>query len=306
MTAIIQDIISIFFVLALGYFGGKRALFNQDQAAGFNHLVLNYALPATLFVSIVRSSRAELFSDVTMLLVTIGVLLGWYAIAFLVAMFVFGHDRREAGIAGLSAGAPTVGFLGIAVLAPLFGGAAALSVAVVALVVNVLQVPLGVFFVAPAGTKPTAALEHAIKQPVVLAPLIAVVLVVFGIRAPSIVSPALELIGHATSGVAVFAAGLVLSAHKFKLNAEVVWNAIVKMVLMPACMLGAAIYFGIAGHKLEELVLLAALPPAFTGVVLAGRYQTYVDLASSTLIVCAFLFAVAAPMWIAIARHYGG
>ncbi len=306
MTAIIQDVISIFFVLALGYAGGRQALFDQDQAAGFNHLVLNYALPATLFVSIVNSTRKELFSDITMLLVSIGVLLGWYFIAFLVAMFVFRHDRREAGIAGLSAGAPTVGFLGIAVLSPLFGGSAALSVAVVALVVNVLQVPLGVFFVAPAGTKPTAALEHAIKQPVVLAPLIAVVLVALGIRVPSIILPAFELIGHATSGVAVFAAGLVLSAHKFKIDFEVAWNTIVKLVLMPASMLGAALYFGIGGHKLEELVLLAALPPAFTGVVLAGRYQTYITMASSTLIVCVFLFAIAAPAWIAVARHLGG
>ncbi len=224
-------------------------------------------------------------------------------IAFLVAMFVFRHDRREAGIAGLSAGAPIVGFLGIAVLSPLFGAQAALSVAIVALVVNVLQVPLGVFFVAPAGTKPAAALVSALKQPVVLAPLIAVLIVVSGLHFPNFFDAPLALIGHATSGVAVFAAGLVLSAHKFHLNAEIVWNTIVKLVLMPATMLALALWMGITGSKLEELVLLSALPPAFTGIVLAGRYQTYIGLSSSTLIVTAILFAAAAPAWIAIARH---
>ncbi len=239
-----------------------------------------------------------------MLLASVIVLVGWYLIAFVIAMFVFRHNRREAGIAGLSAGAPTVGFLGIAVLSPLFGAQAALSVAVVALVVNVLQVPLGVFFVAPTGTKPTDALVHAMKQPVVLAPLIAVIIVVAGFQFPAVADAPLALIGHATSGVAVFAAGLVLSAHKFQLNPEVIWNAIVKLVLMPACMLALALWMGITGTKLEELVLLSALPPAFTGIVLAGRYQTYVSLSSSTLIVTAILFAGAAPAWIAIARHF--
>ncbi|MGU3496165.1 AEC family transporter [Xanthobacteraceae bacterium A53D] len=306
MTAIIQDIVSIFFVLILGYVAGKRTLFDQDQAAGFNHLVLNYCLPALLFVSIANSTRETLFSDTRTLAAAVVILIGWYVIAFLVAMFVFKHNKREAGIAGLSAAAPTVGFLGMAVLSPLFGGAAALSVAIVALVVNVLQVPLGMFFVAPAGTKPTAALLNAAKQPVVLAPLVAVVLVVLGFRAPEIVQAPLALIGHATSGVAVFAAGLVLSAHKFQINTEVIWNSVVKIILMPASMLALALILGISGAKLEEVILLTALPPAFTGIVIAGRFQTYVSLASSTLIVTVIMFAVAAPMWIAIARHFAG
>ena len=69
MIAILQDIASIFFVMALGYVAGKRSTFTQDQAEGLNHLVLTYCLPATLFVSITGSTREQLFSDSNMLLV---------------------------------------------------------------------------------------------------------------------------------------------------------------------------------------------------------------------------------------------
>jgi predicted permease len=157
MTAIIQDIVSVFFVLALGYFSGRLSLFTQDQAEGFNHLVLNYCLPAMLFVSIAHSTREQLFSDSTMLMAAAIVLGGWYLATFLAAKFFFGHTRQEAGIAGLSAGTPTVGFLGIAVLAPLFGADAALTVAVAALVVNLALVPLGITLVAPAARRLRAA-----------------------------------------------------------------------------------------------------------------------------------------------------
>jgi malonate transporter and related proteins len=305
MTAIFQDIASVFFVLALGYFSGKQTMFTQDQAEAFNRLVLNYCLPAMLFVSITRSTREQLFSDSTMLIVTAIVLVGWYLATFLVAKLFFGHTRQEAGIAGLSAGTPTVGFLGIAVLAPLFGAEAALTVAVAALVVSLAEVPLGVTFAAPAGTSSLAAPIQAIQQPLVLAPLVGAALVVAGIRFPTVADAPLALIGHATSGVAMFAVGLVLSAHKFLFNAEVAWNAVIKVVLMPASMLVLGRAFEITGGTLEQMVLIATLPPVLEGMILSVRYHTYVEVASSTFIATALLFAAAAPMWIAILRSLG-
>jgi malonate transporter len=302
MTAIIQDIVSIFFVLALGYFSGKKNAFTQDQAGALLKVVLNYCLPATLFVSIVRSTRAELFAEWNMLLSTFIVLIVSQLVVFLAAMYVFKHNHRESGIASLVAGAPTVGFLGIAVLSPIYGAEAGLTVAIVALIVNVIMVPIAIFLIAPEGQKPSAALVNAIKQPVVLSPLIAVVLVLLNVHVPGWFLPPLSLIAHANSGIAVFAAGLVLSAHKLTVNAEVLWNTLVKLVLAPAAMLMLALAFGISGAHLEQLVLLVALPTLFTGIVLSGRYQLYVELGSSTLITTTVLFAAAAPAWIAIVR----
>ena len=40
----------VFFVLALGYFAGKRNDFDSDQVAGLSKLALTFALPASLFV----------------------------------------------------------------------------------------------------------------------------------------------------------------------------------------------------------------------------------------------------------------
>jgi predicted permease len=39
----------VFFVLALGYFAGKRNAFDADQSAGLSKLALTFALPASLF-----------------------------------------------------------------------------------------------------------------------------------------------------------------------------------------------------------------------------------------------------------------
>jgi predicted permease len=306
MAEILQDIASILFVLGLGYWAGRRGDFTQDQASGLLHLVLTYALPATLFVSIVRSTRAELVADGDMLLLAAIVLVGAQAASFAVARLVFHRDRREAAIASLVAGSPTVGFLGIAVLAPMFGAPSALAVAVVALVINLVQLPAVLLLLAPAGTRPGAAVARAALQPLVLVPFVAVLLVLADLRPPAFLMPPLTLMAHANSGVAVFAAGLVLAPRRLRFDAEVIWNSAVKLVLMPASMLFGALALGIAGDSLEQLVLLAALPSLFTGVVLAGRYEVYLEPASSTLIATSLAFAVAAPGWIAVLRAVAG
>jgi malonate transporter and related proteins len=51
ISGLIGALLPVFFVLALGYFAGKRNAFDADQAAGLSKLATSYALPASLFVS---------------------------------------------------------------------------------------------------------------------------------------------------------------------------------------------------------------------------------------------------------------
>lgn len=304
MIAIIQDVLPIFFVMFLGYMAGKKHGFDQDQAAGFNKLVLDFALPTLLFSSIISSNRATLFSDATLFVVAFVALIIWYFVTFFIAMGLFGRNRHEAGLAGLSAGAPTVGFLGIAVLDPIFGTQAAVTVAIVSLVVNAIQVPLTIVLSSSIGTSPFKAIKHAFFQPIVYAPLAAVLLVLVEVDVPQVVGRMLALIGGTASGVAVFAAGLTLSAHKTQFSLEILWNVSGKLLLLPALTMALAIWAGISGVMLQELVLLAALPPAFSGVILASNSRTYVEPATSTLILSSLLFALTAPLWMFIASSY--
>ena len=71
-----------------------------------------------------------------------------------------------------------------------------------------------------------SAILNAVKQPVVWCPTLAVVIVLLGIKLPVAVYPSFDLIAHANSGVAVFAAGLALATVKFSVNTEILWNSI--------------------------------------------------------------------------------
>lgn len=334
----LTDLVPIFIIMILGYVSGKRGEFNAQNARSLNTFVLNYALPAALFVSIVKADRSMLFSDIRLSLVSLGVILGCYFITYFCCMKFFKHSKADASIAGLIGGAPTIGYLGFAVLQPIYGTSATvgLVVAVVAIVVNAIAIPIALVLLNPAGmnagpvpaqtaeagatplktikTPGTPAPQHAgltalinaLKEPVCWSPILAVLIVLTGFKFPTTFDPTFNLIAKANAGVAVFAAGITLSTNIFKINWEIVFNTIMKLLVMPAAMLIIGLMVGMDGEKLQMLVLCGALPPVFSGIIIGSRYQTYVQTGTSSLAVSTFLFMATAPLWIWIARVFAG
>lgn len=308
---ILTCLVPIFVVMALGYAAGKTNAFTGENACILNKLVLNYALPAALFLSIVKADREMLFADLQLTLVSTLVILAVFLWSYFGCYKFFRHTRKEAAVCALIAGSPTIGFLGFAVLDPMFGATTTtgLVVAIVAIVVNAITIPIGLWLLNPAadgsataGQKPSNAFVSAIRQPVVWAPVLAVIFVLTGIRIPAELDPSFELIAKANSGVAVFAAGLTLSAQKFVFDKEIWYNTFVKLLLMPGALLLVGLLVGIEGEKLQMLVMAGALPPAFSGIIIGSRYQTYVRVGTSSLAISTFLFMLSAPFWIWITR----
>ena len=314
LNIMLTDLVPIFVIMILGYVSGKKGEFNAANARSLNQFVLNYALPAGLFVSIVKADRAMLFSDIRLSLVSLGVIVGCYFWSYFSCLKFFKHSKAEASIAGLVGGAPTIGYLGFAVLEPIYGTSATvgLVVAVVAIVVNAVTIPLALCLLNPgrqsaaaAGNppvKPSNALLNALKEPVCWSPILAVLIVLTGFRFPGSLDPVFNLIANANAGVAVFAAGITLSTNKFEFNAEVLYNSFVKLIFMPAAMLAIGLLTGMNGEKLQMLVLCGALPPVFSG----SRFQTYVQTGTSSLAVSTFLFMATAPLWIWLSRLIAG
>ena len=318
LNIMLTDLVPIFVIMILGYVSGKKGEFNAANARSLNQFVLNYALPAGLFVSIVKADRAMLFSDIRLSLVSLGVIVGCYFWSYFSCLKFFKHSKAEASIAGLVGGAPTIGYLGFAVLEPIYGTSATvgLVVAVVAIVVNAVTIPLALCLLNPgrqsaaaAGNppvKPSNALLNALKEPVCWSPILAVLIVLTGFRFPGSLDPVFNLIANANAGVAVFAAGVTLSTNKFEFNAEVLYNSFVKLIFMPAAMLAIGLLTGMNGEKLQMLVLCGALPPVFSGIIIGSRFQTYVQTGTSSLAVSTFLFMATAPLWIWLSRLIAG
>ncbi|MDE6384034.1 MAG: AEC family transporter, partial [Paramuribaculum sp.] len=274
-----------------------------------NKVVLDFALPAALFVSIVQATREDLVKDATLTLVsTIGIMACFMLVYFVFRMFKK-NTGADAAVSALISGSPTIGFLGFAVLEPIFGtnASVALVVAIVGIVVNAIGIPVGLSLMnaslakqnpnhkSQSAWKPVL---HALAQPVAWAPILAVVWVLAGIPWPKELSPSFDLIAKANASMAVFSAGITLSAIKVTINWQAVLGSIMKMIVMPAVVLILGLLFGMDPFNLKMLVVAAALPPAFSGIIIADEYDTYVATGTSSLTLSVILFIGFCPLWI--------
>jgi malonate transporter and related proteins len=316
LASAINVLLPVFFVLALGYAAGRAKWFGAEQAAGLNELVLDYALPASLFVATVRTPREQLLRDVPFVLALFIAFVSLYVVTLTLGRFLFRHSPGTAGLQALSVGFPTATFLGPAILTGLFGPSSDVTVAIAAIISSLFliaptQVLLEIDRSAPedpseespqAESRPSigpivvSAITKTIRTPYVWSPVLGTALVLLGVDVPGAFESMLDLIGQTTSGVATFAAGLTLAAHRIVLNLEVTANTLLKMFVQPALMLALVFVLGIAAPIAREGIVICALPSAVMPTILSTRYRVYESEASSTLVFTALLMAVTMPI----------
>ena len=308
---ILYAIVPIVVIMLAGFISGKKNIFSGADAKKFNKVVLDYALPAALFVSIVQASREDLAKDLKLTLVSLIGIMGCFMLVYFIFKYCFKKNTgADAAVSALISGSPTIGFLGFAVLEPIFGTtpAVALVVAIVGIVVNAVGIPVGLSLMNsslesqnPGSTKKQSSwvpVINALKQPVAWAPILAVILVLCGLHWPAWLSPSFDLMAKANASLAVFSAGITLSSIKFSINWQVVLGSIMKMIVMPLVVLILGLLFKMDPFNLKMLVVAAALPPAFSGIIIADEYDTYTATGTSSLTLSVILFVGFCPLWI--------
>jgi malonate transporter and related proteins len=173
MNAVVGALLPLIVTLGFGFFAGWRHDFTPAQASVLNRMVLLYALPLMLFAGMVTIKRSTLTSDLGLAAAITAGLLGTYLVTFVIVRFAL---RRPAGVSALTAlavGAPAIPFAGAVVLGYLYGPSlTAVPVAVGALVLNVIEVPVTLVVLAAAAgsAAPAGATAPPVATPVTQQP----------------------------------------------------------------------------------------------------------------------------------------
>jgi hypothetical protein len=305
-------LLPVLFVMALGFFAGRTKQFDKDQVQGLNGLVITFALPASLFLGIVTTPRSSLLAAGPFVIVLLIAFIGLFVAMALFSVFVLRHGAGPAAVQATCIAFANVTFIGLPILTPLFGPSSTFAVAIAALVLQVTVVPLMVTMLEYEQQRSARGQTHGVltlvaksllgslRQPVVLFPLLGTILLLVGVAVPKEIESMLNLIGSATSGVAVFVAGLIIAAYHVKLTVEIAANTLVKMIVQPALMALLVMGFGIGKPLGSEAILICALPTAVIPVMLALHYKVYEAEAASTLLLTTLTMIVVVPVVIAL------
>ena len=301
-------LLPVLFVMALGYWAGRRKQFNADQLRGLNSVVLDYALPALMFTGIARTSRSEMRAEVPFLIVIALAFVGLFLVVLFFSLYV-GH--RSLGVAALQANLvsfPSTAFLGAPIFHGLFGASGLVSVifsTVLGLVtIGPLTVVLLEIHAQRTGARSVRSRDRIdsqgagrkLQETSHLGSAFGGHLSLLNVPTPTEVDNMLGLIGSATGGLSLFLAGLIIANYQVKLSREVIANVLLKMVAQPLFVAVLVSAVAVAEPMGSEAILICAIPTAVLGPLLAPRYQVYETESASTLVLTTLAMIVTLPL----------
>jgi malonate transporter and related proteins len=302
---LLNALLPIFAVMALGYLAGWVRDIDNHRVAELNALVMDFALPASLFVATATTSRSLLLAQRRSVVVLIVSMLTLYALGYWMQRRLFGLGSSEASVQTLTVGLPNYA-AGLPLIAAVLGPSDTIDVALAIAAGSIVLSPL-TLAVLEANKAPAAAgqsnlgavlqaIGRSLRKPIVLGPLVGIVFCLLGIPLAEPLRRSFQLIGQAAAGVALFLTGLILSAQRIEVNPNVLSGALLKNVVHPFFVVGLILVLPMSRDTARVALLLCALPSGFFGVLFGLRYGLDSPVAGSTLIVSSLASVVTLPV----------
>jgi malonate transporter len=307
---LVGALLPVFFVMALGYMAGKRNTFDADQAAGLSRLALGFALPASLFVSMADIRKDLLLQQGPLVLALLLAHVGLFLVSWLVLRRIESLRGAPSIVFALLISTSATPVFGIAVLQPLLGDTSTGTVGLVALAIN-LVMPIAIILLeiesasasgskASRRTQVLTGLKTGLQSPLLWAPVFGILLVLAGIHLPKEIASALEMIGSATSGVAVFTVGLTLAAHAFHFSKVVILGALARITVQTSVLFALLHLLNVQGPFAREALVCCSFPLATAVVLFAAKYKAMGAESASMLLLSTLSLVLTVPITLAL------
>lgn len=304
MVDIFLRTLPFFAIIGLGYWAGRTRFFTAEATAYLTKFVFFFALSAMLFRFAATLPFAQIFDPRLML----GYLIGTaavYACGTIVAR-IRGMDMATAAVEAQCAAIGNVGFLGLPMLAMLFGEAA------IGPVMLVLTVDLVVFsslivILINAGRGSGLGLKTLrlvllglLKNPMIVSISLGLAWSALTIPVPEPMNDFLTILGGAATPGALFAIGASLAGKSAERIEVAGWLSFAKLVLHPAFVaISVLILVPLPPFAATVVISAAALPVAGNVYMLAQHYGVAPHRASAAIFLSTVASIISVPAVIA-------
>jgi predicted permease len=145
-------------------------------------------------------------------------------------------------------------------------------------------------------------LNSGLKSPLLWGPILGIAVVLVGLHIPKAVAACFEMIGSATSGVAVFTVGLTLAAHAFHLSKTVLLATLGRITVQTAVLVALLHLLHVQSPFAREALVCCSFPLATIVVLLAAKYKAMDAESASALLLSTLSLVVTVPIIIAVSR----
>ncbi len=282
----------IFLIILLGYIFRRNKLIDEGFVGTSNVLVFYAALPAHMFLSMVRADLREVVSGTTLAVIVISML-----IIFVLSLAIsFRSPLRGAFVQ--AAGKSNMALIGMAVVHSALGGhGSAIAAPLAAVLIPLYNMLALIVLMQGRGGNFARQAVKIITNPLLVSIFLGVIVSVLDISLPRIVMGGIELLARISLPLALLGIGGSLELHvRTRYPGMLAAAVIMKTVLLPLITVTIGLAAGLGPAALTVVFIFSASPTAVSSFAMAsatGNDETFTASAIVlTTLVSLFTFSI--------------
>ena len=293
MSEIIGLVLPFFGMIFLGYAVARVTRQPLEALGWMNTFIIYVALPA-LFFQLLSKTPIEKLTEFTFIFGSVFSTFLIFALMFVISVIASRGEVAQSTVKGLAAAYGNIGYMGPGIALLAFGEAAAVPVALIFCVENMMHFAIAPMMMALAGSDdspPHAVALDVIRKialhPFIIATAVGVSAAAFEVRPPLPIDTLLDYLSRAAAPCALFAMGVTLALRPLRrLPPEIGLISFLKLCIHPAvCLVVISLVGNFDPVWVYTAVLLAALPTATNVFVIGQQYGVWVERASATILI---------------------
>ncbi|MDD3394009.1 MAG: AEC family transporter [Anaerotignum sp.] len=303
VLTVLDKLMIIFFLMLIGYVCRKKKIVGDAFMEEFGGFLTGVIIPCFVISSLQIDYTPELFRDGATVFIACVIMHIWGMIVGWLSFRVLRVPQKAKGIWIFSCMFANIGFMGIPVIAMIFGGSSVFYCAFGTFAFNIMSYTLGAVVLQKCSENPDknkVNMKKLLKAPVNVATVVGILFFVLNIRLPGPIKDTVNMVGGMFSSLAMIYIGGILGKFNFKETVTEKWAYAVsffRLIFIPL-----SSYFILKPFIHDQLILGVIVVGLSTPIgafcaILAAEFGADEALASKYIFVSTLLCIFTMPLF---------
>lgn len=312
MLEILAITTPIFLIIGMGFVAMCLRIVSREQMQGVGSFVMYFALPALVIRALTQNPLEEVFNVDYLLAYGLGSVV-IFSLALWLAVFIKKKSLQNGAMFALGMSASNSAFTGYPVAAMVLGPPAATFMTLSMIIENLLIIPVALIL-AEMGRQSGDCLSRTLKQtanqliknPVLMAIFIGVMIAISGVSLPSPVTKAIDMVANAAGPAALFViGGAIYGLRVHGVVMDVSQIVVGKLILHPLAIVLAFLIIPTSDPMLLAGAILFSVAPMASIYPLLGQRYGMADVAAGALMAATLASFVTFSVIIGVMSYFG-
>lgn len=298
IMVIINQMIQLFLVIALGYVLNRMGIFDQTLNKKLTTLLLSVTTPAMVLSSVMSNNNDASLSEVGLVFLVVIIVFTVLPILSYVLVKIMRIPKKQQGLYMFMTVFSNIGFMGFPVLQAIFGDESVFYAAIFNMGFNLLVFTLGVVMMNHGNEKRINLSIKNVLTPGVIASLIALLIYFTKLQFPVVISNTVSMIGNITTPIAMLLIGSTLANMPIKEvfnDFRIYPYTFIKQIIIPIIAFPILSFFIKDTYLLGITFIVVSMPVANSAVLFATEYGGDIKLAAKTVFLTTLVSVVSIP-----------